>query len=337
MFSSFTFSYLDRARVLYDSVAKFHPDWHKVALVTDVPPDGFLLADAEPFDEVVYADDLAIPAFKSWLFKHDVVEACTAVKGPYLLRACDANFDAIIYLDPDTCLFNDLVPVCEALRDGDIVLTPHQLEPDTKSSAIRDNEITSLKTGIYNLGFIALRCNDNGHRFAQWWNDRLLEFCYDDIPNGLFVDQRWCDHAPVFFDRVKVLRDPGYNVASWNLSNRKVEIRQDGHIYVNGRLLRFWHFTKLGSLADTMTRRYAEDNYPVYEIWNWYREQVVANHDQKVPKNYWRYSAYADGRVIEKDHRLFYRSRQDLQATFPNPFLSGPGTYQSWREEQAGK
>ena len=37
-FSSFTFSYLDRARVLFHSLRKHHPDWELVALITDAPP-----------------------------------------------------------------------------------------------------------------------------------------------------------------------------------------------------------------------------------------------------------------------------------------------------------
>lgn len=330
MFSSFTFAYLDRARVLYRSVKEHHPDWHKVALLTDIPPEREGLSDSEPFDEVIYSHQLPIEHYHSWLFKHDLVEACTAVKGPYVLQAMDRSFDAVVYLDPDTFLFNELAPICEELENHNIILTPHQLAPDTKASAVRDNEIGSLKTGIYNLGFIALRCNSEGRRFAQWWNDRLLQFCFDDVANGLFVDQRWCDHIPVFFDGVKILRDPGYNVASWNLSNRAVEICRDGNIYVNGSLLRFWHFSKLGALADTMTRRYAEDRFSVYEIWNWYRDQVMANRAANVPKGYWGYHNYADGRQIKKRHRVLYRDRHDLQAAFPNPFLSGHGTYQTW-------
>ena len=37
----------------------------------------------EPFDEVVYAEDLHVPVdnIKWWIFTHTVVEICTAVKG----------------------------------------------------------------------------------------------------------------------------------------------------------------------------------------------------------------------------------------------------------------
>ena len=76
-FSSFTFSYLNRARVLFASLRRFHPDWELVALITDEPPPGFDFDPArESFDRVVYAGELGIPACRAWRFKHEVVEGC---------------------------------------------------------------------------------------------------------------------------------------------------------------------------------------------------------------------------------------------------------------------
>jgi len=330
-FSSFTFSYLNRARVLFQTVRRFHPDWELVALITDDAPPGFAFRlRNEPFDRVVWAHDLGIEDFQAWLFKHDIVEVCTAVKGPFLHQACGSGADAVIYLDPDTALFESLSPLVDLLADHDILLTPHLIDPNTTEAAILDNDLSASRTGIFNLGFVMVRAAGEGARFARWWNDRLLDFCYDDMPAGLFVDQRWCDHVPALFDRVKVVRDPGYNVASWNLSQRKVAIGKDGAITVNGAPLRFWHFTKLGATGDVMTRRYAGDNFPVYEIWRWYKDQVAAATDSAIPERYWAYDSFRDGRKIEKRHRLLYRERPDLQAAFPDPFSVAGGGYGAW-------
>lgn len=336
VYSSFTFSYLNRARVLFKTLRRYHPDWELVALITDEPPPGFAFDPAnEPFDRVVWAQDLGIPNFKSWLFKHDVVEVCTAVKGPYLHQACASGADVVIYLDPDTALLAPLDPLIEMLRTDDILLTPHLVDPNDDPQAIQDNDISALRTGIYNLGFVAIRTTGEGARFAKWWNDRLLSYCYDDIPLGLFVDQRWCDQVPALFDKVKVVRDPGYNVASWNLSQRKIAVGKDGAITVNGHPLRFWHFTKLGPLGDTMTKRYAGSNFPVYEIWAWYKREVGEATDPAIPGRWWAYGAYADGAPIEKAHRLLYRSRPDLQAAYPDPYAAGPGSFRDWLEREA--
>ncbi len=331
-FSSFTFAYLDRARVLFRTLKTHHPDWDLVALITDHPPEGVKLDVAnESFDRVVWFEDLDIPGGRSWLFGHDVIEACTAVKGPFIHQAClKGEADIVLYLDPDIGVLDSLSPLVEALQVHDGLLTPHLLEPEDDLQALLDNELATLRTGIFNLGFVAVRTQGQGARFARWWNDRLLAFCHDDIPRGLFVDQRWCDHVPAFFDRFHVLRDPGYNVASWNLSRRKIAIGRDGSITVNGSPLRFWHFTKLGPTGDTMTRRYAGTNYEVHEIWNWYKRLVAEAHDPRIGSRYWVFGAFEDGVAIQKPWRELYRSRADLQAAFPDPFRSGPQTYQAW-------
>lgn len=336
VYSSFTFSYLNRARVLFQTLRRFHPDWELVALMTDEPPPGFAFDPAnEPFDRLVLAQDLGIANFRGWLFRHDVIEVCTAVKGPFLHQACSSGADVAIYLDPDTALLNNLDPLIEWLEDHEILLTPHLIDPNEDRLSILDNDLSASRTGIFNLGFVAIRTTGEGARFAKWWNDRLLDFCYDDIPNGIFVDQRWCDHVPALFDKVKVVRDPGYNIASWNLSQRTVAIGKDGQVMVNGdHPLRFWHFTKLGPTGDVMTKKYAGDNYPVYEIWNWYKRQVGAATDPTIPERYWAYDAYADGTKIEKKHRVLYRERGDLQASFPDPFAAGRGTYRHWLAQE---
>ncbi len=57
----------------------------------------------------------------------------------------------------------------------------------------------------------------------------------------MFTDQRWVDFVPSFFDH-HILKDPGYNVAYWNLHGR--EVFNDGDRYlVNGVPLRFFHFS----------------------------------------------------------------------------------------------
>ena len=57
----------------------------------------------------------------------------------------------------------------------------------------------------------------------------------------MFTDQRWVDFVPSFFDH-HILKDPGYNVAYWNLHGR--EVFSDGDRYlVDGVPLRFFHFS----------------------------------------------------------------------------------------------
>ena len=333
-FTSFTYSYLDRARVLARTLRAQHPDWVIWAVLTDCePPDYRLDWTAEPFDRMITVVDLFGDDTEAWVFGHDIVEACTAVKGRALFRIMDEpGCEKVIYFDPDIAVFNPLTPVVDLLDDYEIVLTPHQVDPEsgTARRAIIDNEIAALQYGSFNLGFIAVRNSDEGRRFATWWADRLQDWCHDRLDIGVFVDQKWCNLLPCFFDGVHVLRDPGYNVASWNLSKRVLRYDADGNALVNGRLLRFYHFTKLGPIGDAMTRRYAADNIEVHELWWWYRQQVLASHDPGVPKGWWHYGRFDNGDPIPKLARETYRSRRDLRIMFPEPRRTGGGSFHAW-------
>jgi hypothetical protein len=334
-FTSISFSYLDRARILAETVKAHHPDWTLWLCLADVEPDGFQFdIDGEMFDRLARVEELGIPEPAAWIFQHDLVELCTAVKGSMLCHLFEQGADKAVYLDPDIALFSSLDEVIRLLDEHTIVLTPHLTAPEKTRIGVLDNEIGSLKHGTYNLGFVAVRGNFEGKRFAAWWRDRLIDFCYDDIPAGLFTDQRWCDLVPSFFDGTYILRDAGYNVASWNLGNRPVEIGWDGAITAGGRPLRFFHFTKINTVGETMLERYSRDRYEVFELLRWYRERLTAHAAQGIPAGWWAFARYDDGTRIERSDRVRYRNSRELRKRFPRPFASGPGSYQEWCAER---
>jgi hypothetical protein len=337
LFTSFTYAYLQRARVLAESVRKAHRDWTLWAVVVDHPPDGFDDRGwRNAFDHVLDAASLYGETWRNWIFRHDVVEACTAVKGDALLHLLDAGADKVIYLDPDIAVFHDLGDIVRILDSASIVLTPHQVEPNITTEAILDNEITSMKYGIYNLGFLAVRNNADGRAMATWWASCLRHACYDDTANGIFTDQKYCDHLPGLFDNVMVTRDPGYNVASWNLSRRAIRIERDGAITVNGDYpLRFYHFSKINSEGDIMTERYARGCLDVFEIWNWYKRAIAEMELTGIPPQYWAYGQFDDGTRVPNAARILFRTRDDLKAAFSDPFATGRGSYLEWLKSEA--
>src|SRR5574337_231739 len=323
-FTSATYAYLDRVGVLVETLRRRHPDWVFWLCLADSEPPGVSVdLDKIGIDEIVRVTELGIPDLRGWLFMHDVVEASTAVKGPMLCKLLDRGAKKVVYLDPDIAVFNSLSEVENLLDRHDVILTPHQVAPDDGLAAIVDNEIASLKHGVYNLGFLAVSGADEGKRFAAWWRDRLMRFCFDDVPNGLFTDQRWCYLAPAFFSGVHVLRDPGYNVASWNLSQRPISIDADGEIRAAGYPLRFFHFTKVTWVGEQMLERYSGGRIEVFELIAWYRRRLAAHALPGLPKGWWHYGTYADGARISKKERRLYRDRADLRERFPDPFQAG--------------
>lgn len=333
-FTSFSYSYLNRARVLAKTLKAHHPDWILWAVVTDKEPQGFAFdLDREAFDRLLTAEDLFGDETDSWLFGHDVVEACTAVKGKASVEILSQpGCEKLVYFDPDIAVINSMDDVIDLLDTHSVVLTPHQTDPEARErrGAIQDNEIASLNYGVFNLGFVAIANDPEGLRFAQWWDDRLRDWCHDRLDIGVFVDQKWCNLVPCFFDNVKVLRDPGYNVASWNLSRRRMHFDENGMALINDRPLRFYHFTKLGAVGDMMTQRYAHDNTEVYELWWWYRQEVISSSSPNIPKGWWHYGVFDNGERIPKSVRELYRARGDLRNAFPEPYQIGSRTLHEW-------
>ena len=82
-YTSCSINYLAKARVLAESLKKHNDDAYIVLLMNDVWPDWFN-PEIEPFDDVWKPSDLGFS--ESWVFKHNVMELCTAVKGLSLIH-----------------------------------------------------------------------------------------------------------------------------------------------------------------------------------------------------------------------------------------------------------
>ncbi len=321
IFTSVTANYIPKARVLAQSVKKHQPDAVFHLLLSDAVPD-WLDMEHEDFDHLIHIEDLGIDNLQSWIFKHSLVELCTAVKGygfQYILKHYQA--DKVIYLDPDIVVFSPLDSLDQALDEASILLTPHQCVPESDYAAIIDNEICSLKHGVFNLGFLAIANDGDGNAFVDWWAARLGEFCYDDIAAGLFTDQRWVDLAPCFFERLKVLRAPIYNVCTWNLSNRQVAGSLETGITVNGQPLCFYHFSGFDSGAqEVMLNKYGSRNPALKQLRAWYLAACDAAGQQQYGTTPCCYNSFANGQPITRQQRVLYRSRRDLIDYFPDPF-----------------
>ena len=336
VFTSAALNYIPKVRMLCESIKKFHPDWVVHFALADKKP-AWLSTENEPFDNIITMDQLSIKNLNSWIFFHNLIELSTAIKPPVLQYLLDKpDCDGVIYLDPDTVVFSSLEDLEEKLKTGNILLTPHLLKPETTIDAIMDNEICSLRHGIFNLGFVAVKASDEGKKFAAWWADRLYHFCVSDWKQGLWTDQRWIDFAPVFFDRVTILKSSRYNVAPWNLSTRKVTGSFTEGFSVDGENLGFYHFTGFDSGAHLlMSKKYAPGNTAIEALVNWYSNEVEKGKKQFESRVAWGFGKFENGENITDAHRKIYRQRLDLQLHFPDPYSThDENSFYNWLTTQ---
>jgi hypothetical protein len=331
-YTSITSNYLPKARVLAESVRRVDPDVKFHLVLSDNPPVGFSLF-SEPFDSVILAEELVDENFAQWAFGHSLVELCTAVKGvalEYIFSKYSA--EQVFYFDPDMVVFGRMHDLQAELSHSSVILTPHLTDPEISEIGILDNELASLLHGVFNLGFVGVRNCAEGRRFAHWWAQRLLKFCRDDLASGIFTDQKWVNLAPCYFDGVAILRSPAYNVATWNLTNRKATGSLESGIFINGEPLGFYHFSGFDSGDQiVMLQRYGQDSPVLHELRDWYVAECERQGQSALGALKSKYDLFTNGLPIERGYRLLYRQRIDLQEAFPNPYLvSGSNCYKAW-------
>ncbi|MGD1096145.1 MAG: glycosyl transferase, partial [Bryobacteraceae bacterium] len=321
VFTSIIANYIPKARVLAYSVKKQHPEIVFHLFLSDAIPPALRLED-EPFDSVWTVDTLGIERPEAWVFQHSIVEVSTGIKGFALLKLLGLpDCTEVLYFDPDIVVLNRLDGLLRHFESSSILLTPHLADPETTMDSIVDNELCALQHGIYNLGFLGVKNSAEGRKFAQWWADRLNHFCFDDIPKGLFTDQRWVDLAPAFFADLAILRDPGYNVCTWNLTHRKVEGTLESGLTANGQPLIFYHFSGLDSGAQqAMLNKYGGQMPALYELRDWYMAECERKGQGTMSAIPWKYARFDNGASITAAHRKRYRERPVLREAFPHPF-----------------
>ena len=321
VFTSAALNYIPKVRLLFNSIKKIHPEWRTYLALADRLPEDIKLNE-ESIDEIIPLEFLDIPNWVGWSFCHSIVELATAIKPFMLLKLLNkSDCKKVIYLDPDIVVFSSLSEILEKLEEASVVLTPHQTKEENTLEAVMDNEICSLKHGIYNLGFLGVAANQEGKHFAKWWMSRTYHFCRADISNGLFTDQRWIDLVPALFESVAIIRSSRFNVASWNLTSRSVSIDGDGQYTVDGNPLGFYHFTGFDSGAhEVMAYKNSRGNPTVMKLISWYKKETLKLAKDPLSKIEWSFSRYSDLTPIETVQRIIYRERLDLQNAYKNPY-----------------
>ncbi len=342
VYTSCALNYYAKARVLADSIHRNSPNTSVTLCLCDEPA-----GDCDPleqgFDRMWLPRDLGYDA--GWVFQHNIMELCTGVKGRALQRLMreEPDADLFVYLDPDVYVYNDLAAVDKYLEEASIGLVPHILSVETTDIGVQMTEMSVTEHGIYNLGHLFVRPDENGRALAKWWGDRLDKYCFDDKVIGLFTDQRWMDLVPAAFEGVKILRCPNLDVASWNIGGREITQKEAGNersFQVDGWPLITYHFSGTGP---TGTHRRVREIFDpsggaMAEIERHY-EEAIARRGQKylaaVPP---AYDFFDNGEAIPAEARKLYRLHDDLQEAFPDPYVTEGGyCFNTWlREHRPG-
>lgn len=329
-------NYIGLAQTLEKSIKENQKDVTFLIFVADEFASLDQVASALPDNVIIAKNAIDIPT-EQWYqmaFKYDLTEFCTAIKPScfkYIFK--DSEVGSCIYFDPDILIFNTLDTIYDCLNDHSILLTPHTTTIETIYTGSL-NERNLLYSGMFNLGFIALKNDSSAKKLLDWWEERLKDRCYQNMMENYFTDQKWIDFLPSFFpSQLLVSSDLGLNMAPWNFYEREILVRNN-QFFVKNRItkeekqypLTFVHFSGFDykALLNNEVRQgnikaltFQEDLMPVFTT---YTEKLLQSEMSSFIKLTYTYNYFSNQTNISIIYRrLFRRLLEDGKVDF-NPF-----------------
>jgi len=147
--------------------------------------------------------------------------------------------ETLTYVDADLFFYRSPEPIFEEIGSYSVAIIAHRFP---------ERHRWMEQNGIFNVGWLTFRRDEQGLACLQWWRDRCIEWCHDYIDGDRFADQKYLDRFPKLFSSVKIIEHKGANLASWNLENYRLIARQE-RIYVDDQPLIFFHFHGIRKIA----------------------------------------------------------------------------------------
>lgn len=318
-------NYLARVQVLEKSLVKYHSiaELHILLCESQDVCEKIAVKSSRKFFSPA---DVGCDKWQQMAFYYDITEYNSALK-PFLLETLlQQGYEAVIYFDPNIEIYGNLGELSNLLATYHAVLTPHVCKPipdDNKHPSMD----AYIRTGQFNLGFIGMSACPEVFTLLHWWQNVLVEKCLFSNDPTFFVDQFWAAAIPSLLEKTYILRDPAYNMAYWNIFQRKLENDGDKWITDSGEL-RFFHFSGLNDqnltkVSNHQDRVSAPVGSALYRLLYEYFEKIKKQ-EWSVFSNYqYSFGFYYDGEPITNDERKTYLSmsskeREDIGNPFNN-------------------
>lgn len=236
----FNSGYLSRGLALIQSLNRWVPDFDLAVLCFDDVAYDYLLALNDSRLHAVRLTEFEVrnpdvAATRPTRSRSEFFFTCTAAWIYDVLIRRD-EVDILVYLDADTFFFSSPACIYELMNDKDIMICAHDFAPKQKYQEIY---------GLYNVGVIAFRNNDNGIACVKRWRDQCVDWCYDRLEDGKFADQKYLDAWPELYKDRLLIAPPGINTGPWGLRRGELKIKDRRTISICGCRLIIYHFQGL--------------------------------------------------------------------------------------------
>ena len=229
-------NYLARGLALYRSLQRTCPSFELWVLCLDavchralseLRISGMHLIPLEELEE----SDRQLCAVKSTRSLLEYYFTCSPCLPSFVLSHY-THVDRITYLDADLYFFRDPSDVFDVIEHSSIAIIPHRFHPTF---------VGREQFGIYNVGWVSFRRDEQGMACLSKWREQCLDWCYVRCEADRFADQKYLDRWPADFSNVAVIRHKGANLAPWNVANYHLRHTESG-VCVENEPLIFFHF-----------------------------------------------------------------------------------------------
>jgi hypothetical protein len=323
-------NYVPFARVLAQSLQSHHREIELVVVVADAVGDDPEAA-AEPFS-ALSQDELHVPDLNRLRFRCTRQELVVTLK-PFLLATLLERDSSALFLDADLLVLAPLDDLFASVRAHAVTVVPHGLEPPSTPDRV-ERDLVLNRSGAFNGGVIGLSRTPQALSFLNWWQARLHWCCLHDVRRGMHFDQRWLDLAPGFVDDLHVHRDPGVDVAHWNVRERAIHI-QNGTVTAAGVPCRLFHFSGFNPDVPDVPTRYHPGLEPEHvgqarQLFQTYTRELHAAGWTETRGLRYAYESFSNGVRIPDAARRLYAELPDTQ-DFGDPFdASGSSSFFEW-------
>lgn len=170
---------------------------------------------SESFDEKV-----DITSWNEFTQYNDVLTSICSLRARVVLDAFDKGYDKVVFLGAKVEFFSNPSEFLALLDTNNAVVTPHILEPIIEDDKLPSNASISF-TGHISTDVVGFKKTLDTIRFLTWQDNIMRTKC--TTTHQTYLDQSWLNFIPFCIDDVKILRDPAYNVAYWNYTQRGLQ------------------------------------------------------------------------------------------------------------------
>ncbi len=315
--------------VVAESFSTHHPGAQIFICLVDRPGP-----EAPPLDlpgKFFFADELSLPGGQRFLFQYEAFELCCALK-PYAITHVMQQYgvDHLLYLDSDILVLQSFWDdLALPWQSHSLLLTPHLTR--LPIGLPMEFQRSLVQHGAYNGGFVAVKLDSDAKQILQCWAAVLATGCTFDPMNSIYVDQRWLDLLTSASAAFGILRDPGLNVAYWNLHERVLERNAAGMWTANNQPLKFFHFS--GFNRDRLTTKMTCTDPNALALARDYGKLLDEAGESKFARLPYGWASYCDGSPIPVSHRDLILSNHPELRDVSEPFVL-PTNVTKWKTMQ---